>query len=231
MGQCLRDRKKVQQKTVNSLVSFFKLARYYDYSVEEAKKVAVLSVESAFQGGRWETGTQAMRIAQRSTHGGKETAETYDRLVAGREATEEVNLWYLEGVLVDEQIVKAPETQTLEQIDTEDNAEVRRIRIERFGWPRYLRESKAKVIDVRDNDIDATKESLMEINFNTETQTWNDESGVWDVEVWEKARVLVCACPSTAKVFVMRVPNEIRDCESAQRWLHGNRKIRVIGAS
>ena len=50
-------------------------------------------------------------------------------------------------------------------------------------------------------------------------------------EVHDKTRVLVCACPSTAKVFVMNVPREIESCESAQNWLHGNRSVRVIGAS
>ena len=215
MAQCLRDRKcegqRLKQSTINALWSYYNLARYYDYSEDEAKRVAVLSIEAEMQGGSRERPAQAMRVSQRSTHGGKETAETFDRLTAGRTVTEEVNLWYIDGVLVNKQIVTCPETQTIEQIETEPNSEVKRVRIERFGWPRYLRETKAKVIDVRDNDIDGTKESLMETR--------------------DKTRVLVCACPSTARVYTMRVPREIGTCEIAQRWLHGERNLRIIGAS
>lgn len=42
-------------------------------------------------------------------------------------------VWAIEGVLVDEQIVVSPESQTIEQIRNEGNEEVRRIRIERFS--------------------------------------------------------------------------------------------------
>jgi len=120
-------------------------------------------------------------------------------------------LWMIEGVSVDEQIVMHPETQTIEQIHNEKNSEVQRIRIDRFGWPRYLAESGAVVIDSRRNDIDGTKEALMDSRNGQ--------------------RRLVCSCPSTAKVFAMHVPRETETCEQAQRWLAGNRDIRVIGAS
>ena len=231
MATPLRKKTSVKLNTVNRLLAYYKMAKHYDYSDEEAKKVAVLSVEAEMQTGSYATIAQIMRIQRHTTHGGQETAETFDRLVAGREASEEINLWYVDGVLCDEQIVLQPETQTIAQIDAEPNAEVRRVRIERFGWPRYLREAGAVVIDVRDNDIDATKESLMEVNYKTETWKFNSETSEVVKEVHDKTRVLVCACPSTAKVFVMNVPREIESCESAQNWLHGNRSVRVIGAS
>jgi len=120
-------------------------------------------------------------------------------------------LWYINGVAVDEQIVLRPEMQSISEIDGEKNAEVRRIRLERYGWPRYLRETNAKVLDYRRNDVDATDESLMQSA--------------------DGSRILVCACPSTAKVFTMRVPREIEKCEQAQAWLHGDRKLRIVGAS
>jgi hypothetical protein len=120
-------------------------------------------------------------------------------------------VWAIHGVRVDEQVVLQPHTQTRLQIDAEGNAEIKRIRIERFGWPRYLRESGARVLDVRDNAIEATRESLMETK--------------------DGARVLVCACPSTARVYALRIPREIASCENAQRWLHGNRSLRVVGRS
>lgn len=56
------------------------------------------------------------------------------------------SLWYVHGVRVTEQIVMRPETLSVQQIDDEQNAEVRRVMIERFGQERYVRESGAKVV-------------------------------------------------------------------------------------
>ena len=69
-------------------------------------------------------------------------------------------LWTIEGTPVDEQIVMYPETQTVEQIDKEENQDVRAIRIQRFGWPRYIRESGAEAKDERKNEVEGTREAL-----------------------------------------------------------------------
>ena len=55
------------------------------------------------------------------------------------------SLWYIHGVRVTEQIVMRPQTLTIAQIDTEQNAEVRRVMMERFGMSRYIIESGSKV--------------------------------------------------------------------------------------
>jgi hypothetical protein len=121
------------------------------------------------------------------------------------------SIFAIHGVLVNEQIVSRPETQTIKEIDSEANEEIKRIRTERFGWPRYLKETNAKVLDFRRNDIDGTDESL--------------------IQAKDGSRLLVCACPSTARVYAMRVERSIEKCESAQRWLHGERHLRIVGAS
>ena len=121
------------------------------------------------------------------------------------------NLYFLEGHLVPAHVVLCPELQTITEIDGEENSEIKRIRIERFGWQRYLTETGATVLDFNRNDIDQTDEALMQAP--------------------DGARVLVCACPSTARVYSMRVPREIDTCRAAQSWLAGENKIRVISAS
>lgn len=108
--------------------------------------------------------------------------------------------WYIEGVRVDRQIVMAPETQTVAQIDAEQNADVKEIRIRRFGWPRYLQESGARVVDSRICEVTNTTEALME------TKDGN--------------RRLMVTCP-TRRRFAPGVPREIKTCEEAQRWLAG----------
>jgi hypothetical protein len=109
-------------------------------------------------------------------------------------------IWAINGVLVDEQIVMRPETQTLEQIKEETNEECRRIRIERFGWPRYLSEMKAEVVDNRVNQVEKVQETLLRIA--------------------EPAMVaLMCACPSTGRVYCIEVPPDTGSCAAAQKWL------------
>jgi len=119
-------------------------------------------------------------------------------------------LWRLRGVEVDEQIVMRPETQAVEQIRGEKNEEVKRLRIERFGWPKYLAGINAKRIHARRNDIEGTREALYSADGSS---------------------VLVCACPSTAKVFALEVPPTITTCEQAQSYLSSGLSARIISAA
>jgi hypothetical protein len=55
-------------------------------------------------------------------------------------------VWAVHGTRVTKQIVEAPETLTPEQILGEQNAEVRRVMMDRFGADRLIRESNAKLV-------------------------------------------------------------------------------------
>ena len=112
------------------------------------------------------------------------------------------SIYAIGGVRVDEQTIMRPETQTLEQIEKEENAEVRRVRIERFGWPRYLAESGAKVANRRRNDRDGQEEALYALK--------------------DKTKRFVCVDPSTGRKYALGVPAEIKNCDEAQNWMsHG----------
>jgi hypothetical protein len=56
------------------------------------------------------------------------------------------NLYFLHGVLVPAFVVTRPGWITIKHIRDEDNAEVRRIMIERMGWNKFCSEAKLKVI-------------------------------------------------------------------------------------
>ena len=56
------------------------------------------------------------------------------------------SLWHIHGVRVTEQIVMRPDTITVEQIRAENNAEVRRVMIDRYGEERYIIDSGMKPI-------------------------------------------------------------------------------------
>lgn len=56
-------------------------------------------------------------------------------------------------------IVLAPETITLTEIDKEDNAEIKRLMLEKYGMARYVLDSKAEVLDT-DVDMLGAKRTL-----------------------------------------------------------------------
>lgn len=109
----------------------------------------------------------------------------------------------IEGHNVTEQIVMAPETLTLEQIDTEGNAEVKRIMIQRFGAHKYLKETGAKVI--------------------------NEDEGLgllgsaprWLIEDKNGQKWLVGTDGSTRREYFMPVPREVRTCSEAHQAISG----------
>jgi hypothetical protein len=119
-------------------------------------------------------------------------------------------VYVLNNVRVDEQIVMRPETQTVEQIRGEDNAEIKRLRIERYGWSRYFKDIGAKLIHSRQNDIEATKEFL-----------WSGDD----------MKLLMAVCPSTRKTFALEVRDDITTCEEAQAYLSAGFSNRIISAS
>jgi hypothetical protein len=121
-------------------------------------------------------------------------------------------IYTINGVSVDKQIVMSPETQTIDQLRSEQNEEVKRVRIERYGWGKFLEEIGALTIDENVNDIEGTKEFLVE----------SDK---------DKMKALMCVCPSTGKEFFLEVPPETKTCREAQAWLSNGFSSRIISAS
>ena len=120
-------------------------------------------------------------------------------------------VWAIHGVRVDEQVIMRPESQTIEQIHKESNEEVRRVRIERFGWERYLHESGARRINDRFNERDHQPESLYRLFDGTNRLAVSD--------------------PSTGRRYCLGVPAEIETCEQAQAWMSHGLDARAIHRS
>jgi hypothetical protein len=119
-------------------------------------------------------------------------------------------LYSIGGVAVDEQIVMRPHTQTIDQIRSEENEEVKRIRIERYGWEEYVSNVGATVVNTRRNDVDGTHEGLFVLP--------------------DGMKAFVGRCRSTGRVYFLEVDPSIESCEQAQAWMMG-RPGNVIGAS
>lgn len=120
------------------------------------------------------------------------------------------SVYAMNGIRLNRQIVMEPETQTVEQIQKESNEEVRLIRIERYGYEKYLEAVEAELIDENRNDIEGTLEFLL---------------------AGKDITVLLTRCPSTGKRFSLRVPVTIKSCNDAQLWLSSGLSRRIISAS
>jgi hypothetical protein len=107
------------------------------------------------------------------------------------------------GVAVTPQIAFFPDTLNASDALKEPNAEVRRVMIERIGFERFLRESKARVLH-SDTDPGGPRE-LLQVDLA------GDEP-------------LVCVsvrCPSTGRHYLIRVPPTMRTCHEAVAWTAG----------
>jgi hypothetical protein len=131
------------------------------------------------------------------------------------------SIYAINGVRVPAQVVMAPETLAVEQIQSEQNAEVRRVMISRFGQARYLRESNAVVIDKHESELvgtlwkaerpnDTPLIMLQCLNGSPEPinyQPSEGESGKWVGSRWHK-------------FYWQRVKPDIQSAVEAQKWIH-----------
>lgn len=107
------------------------------------------------------------------------------------------------GVAVDHRVAFHPEQITAQEVLAERNAELRRIKMERMGFDRFVRDADAEVVD-QDSDPGGARK-LLRVRLE------GDED-------------LVCVsvqCPSTGRHYVIRVPPAIQTCRHAAAWLAG----------
>ena len=143
------------------------------------------------------------------------------------------SLWYIHGVRVTEQIVMRPQTLTIAQIDTEQNAEVRRVMMERFGMSRYIIESGSKVQHRDDfgllyrreiaNDeplvmvrvLNATPEPDGSLTTEEAMEIFGGEKVRFQLKIlgWDK--------PARWKEYWLRVPPHMQTAHEAVAWTFG----------
>jgi len=107
------------------------------------------------------------------------------------------------GVAVDEQVAFRPDEITARDVLNEQNAELRRVKMERIGFERFLSEANPEVLD---SDTDPGGERKL---FRVQLE--DDEP-------------LVCVsvgCPSTGRRYLVRVPPNTSTCRQAVAWTAG----------
>jgi hypothetical protein len=122
--------------------------------------------------------------------------------------------YYIHGVPVTRQIVMDPPSLTIEQVKNEDNAEVRRIMVERMGWDRFVAESEMKVIHSDTLKSRFPKLEPSEMCDNSAPESFEYVEGVETAELLESSilrdfedrpiRFVRLTCPSTGRKFVLR---------------------------
>jgi len=107
-------------------------------------------------------------------------------------------------------VITAPETISLEEIKTEDNEEVRRIMIERYGTGKYLTDIGASVVDV-DIDEDGIERALLKAK--------------------DGAQYLSCACTTTGRIYHLEVSEDVKTCPEAAVYLQDDATMEIVGQS
>lgn len=126
-------------------------------------------------------------------------------------------MYSLHGVEVPEFVVMNPESITMDHIEKEGNAEIRRIMIDRMGVSKYLEECKAELVDgdmtfvANQNDDRYVPRALMK-----------DKEG---------RKFLVGTDGSTSRVYYMQVPEECNTCAEAASNLAGFDEKKIIATS
>jgi hypothetical protein len=104
---------------------------------------------------------------------------------------------------VPDRIAFDPESITVDEILSEQNAEWRRLLVERVGMEWFLSTAQSQIID---NDQDAGGERrLVRVSFQ-------NGADVVCIEV---------RCPSTGHRYILQVPPQTRTCVQAAAWIAG----------
>lgn len=115
-----------------------------------------------------------------------------------------VKVYAVHGVHIPEYVIERPEEITCNDIEQEANAEVRRIKLDRFGWARYLEESGCK----------ETQRDKCGILFRKEIP--NDEA-----LVMVKLKNSSPEPDGSFKDYFLRVPPEIQTAKAGVAWSFG----------
>jgi len=117
------------------------------------------------------------------------------------------------GVAVEPWVIREPERITVATIDAEQNAEVRRVLVERFGEERLVREGGAELLD---SDVVGR---LWRRRIDAEPTRWGPrrEEPVVMVEVLNSTP----EPDGTRKTYFLRVPPKLRTAREAVAWTFG----------
>jgi hypothetical protein len=140
-------------------------------------------------------------------------------------------VWAWHGVRVTKQIIENPDTLTVEQIKNEENAEVRRIMIERMGWDTFCAKAQMRVIHVDELHshfpaipvselVEEGSRLVVSYRDGTERAQLLEADGLTDFEE-RPLRFVRLTDPSTGREYTIRVKHSHTRCYEAVGWTFG----------
>ena len=140
-------------------------------------------------------------------------------------------VWAWHGVTVTKQIIEHPETITVNDVNKEENAEVRRVMVERMGWERFCTEAKMKVIHedelhsnfstVPVSDLVSEGQRLVTAyRSGSEKAQLLEAAGITDFEE-RPLRFVRLTDPSTGRQYTIRVRHDHKRAYEAVGWTFG----------
>ncbi|MFW6219848.1 MAG: DUF6745 domain-containing protein [bacterium] len=121
-------------------------------------------------------------------------------------------IYAINGHIVPKIIVMNPEQITKEMIQKEENAEVSRIMIEKFGLSKYLIETGAKILDMDSLSLDGSATRILV--EDTHGQKW-----------------LIGSDGSTKRTYNMSAPRQAKTCKEAHSLMSGFDENKLIAES
>lgn len=134
-----------------------------------------------------------------------------------------VGIYSLKGFRVPEKLVMYPEQITIEEIQNERNAEIRRIMIEKFGFERYCNEANAQLLDTdEENKAELYRieleddEDIVFLRLEDHSPSNAKEYKIFDIN-GDVDRVVNTG--DTFKKYVIRVDPECTTARDALAWM------------
>ena len=124
-------------------------------------------------------------------------------------------LWAWHGVRVPEDIIERPEAITVERIDAERNAEVRRAMIERFGEERFVRADGGEVVSSDETG------RLWRRRTSRPSRPWVQGPQQDEPVVMVEVRNATPEPDGTRRTYFLRVPPTMQTAREAVAWTFG----------
>jgi hypothetical protein len=140
-------------------------------------------------------------------------------------------VWAWHGTRVPQRVIEQPEMLTIQQITAEENAEIRRVMIERMGWERFCAVAKMRVIHVDELHtrfpnipvsamVDAGQRLVTEYRAGVERAELLEAAELRDFED-RPLRFVRLSDPSTGREYTIRVKHDHTRCYEAVGWTFG----------
>lgn len=136
------------------------------------------------------------------------------------------SLYHVHGVRVPEYVIERPHEITVSLIDREQNAEVRRVMIERYGAARYMLDSGAEILSRDDvgilyqRDVDDDEPIVMVRVLNSTPEPDGVMTRDEAIAIFgSAAKAAIGTDESTRwKEYMIRVPPQMRTAREAVAW-------------